>query len=674
MKIHVRYFLIVLWLFATTTVHAQDWMPDPALREAVREKLGIPADSPLTQAHVQLHLTTLDAREKEIVDLTGLAHATDLQFLALRMNKIHDLSPLSGLIGLVHLTLGGNQITDISPLAGLVNLEVLELGGNQIRDVSPLAGLVNLKRLNINNNPIADISSLMGLENLEDLRIRNLDGDVFSTIPIPKLIQFGYDESCDLEGVPISERIENREYPSIFSAFGNIMNLPSLSWREKLAHHDLFISSLPFDSMKWLPTPEGLKTFVHVESAKAEWEERLSLNPNMLSIVAMNYQAANPGEYPDDWPYWVRDESENIIQAEEHGTLLIDFTYPEIQDYLVRQAVEFAQCGLFDGILFDWWRDEWQYRKDARYYAHDVHEAAITMLRRIREGVDEVRDDFLILVNSNRTQIPRSAPYVNGMSMETVNSPLYGYTHQDLIEIESTLLWGEQHLRKPQVNCLEGWGLPSEPVDSPRNQQWMRLLTTMSLTHSDGFVRLFSGIPTLTLNHTHFYDLQHGIEKEHSEVHKRGLPHSHPEHFWYDFYDTPLGRPIGGDETKGVLYVNRDGVPIEGLFIREFTGGWAVYNRSGREQQIELPEKVSGVTSGVNAQRSHVLPDLDGEIYLKPESGLETPPTVDVNGDGTVNILDLVVVANAFGEAEPDVNGDKIVNILDLVIVANAFE
>ena len=31
------------------------------------------------------------------------------------------------------------------------------------------------------------------------------------------------------------------------------------------------------------------------------------------------------------------------------------------------------------------------------------------------------------------------------------------------------------------------------------------------------------------------------------------------------------------------------------------------------------------------------------------------------------------MVANAFGEAEPDVNGDGIVNILDLVMVANAF-
>ena len=66
----------------------------------------------------------------------------------------------------------------------------------------------------------------------------------------------------------------------------------------------------------------------------------------------------------------------------------------------------------------------------------------------------------------------------------------------------------------------------------------------------------------------------------------------------------------------------------------------------------------------------HTLPDLDGEIYLKAE----TDPTADVNGDGAVNILDLVAVANAFGKDAPDVNGDGVVNILDLVAVANAFQ
>ena len=60
------------------------------------------------------------------------------------------------------------------------------------------------------------------------------------------------------------------------------------------------------------------------------------------------------------------------------------------------------------------------------------------------------------------------------------------------------------------------------------------------------------------------------------------------------------------------------------------------------------------------------------------------PPTVpvngivstDVNGDGVVNIQDLVLVASGFGQTgqnAADVNGDGIVNIQDLVLVAGAF-
>ena len=54
-----------------------------------------------------------------------------------------------------------------------------------------------------------------------------------------------------------------------------------------------------------------------------------------------------------------------------------------------------------------------------------------------------------------------------------------------------------------------------------------------------------------------------------------------------------------------------------------------------------------------------------------------TPVPSDVNADGVVNILDLVKVANQFGEVGDslvsDVTMDGVVNILDLVKVANQF-
>jgi hypothetical protein len=51
------------------------------------------------------------------------------------------------------------------------------------------------------------------------------------------------------------------------------------------------------------------------------------------------------------------------------------------------------------------------------------------------------------------------------------------------------------------------------------------------------------------------------------------------------------------------------------------------------------------------------------------------PERADANSDGVVNILDLVLVSQNFGQAHPqaDINGDGTVNILDLVFVAQHF-
>ena len=76
------------------------------------------------------------------------------------------------------------------------------------------------------------------------------------------------------------------------------------------------------------------------------------------------------------------------------------------------------------------------------------------------------------------------------------------------------------------------------------------------------------------------------------------------------------------------------------------------------------------------------LKDRAGNIFktdfteiVRFEIGDIEMSTSDVNGDGVVNILDLVLVAQAFDEynANADVNGDGVVNILDLVLVASTF-
>ena len=162
----------------------------------------------------------------------------------------------------------------------------------------------------------------------------------------------------------------------------------------------------------------------------------------------------------------------------------------------------------------------------------------------------------------------------------------------------------------------------------------MRAATALSLTFSDGYV-LFR-IDEWEGRHGHW-------------------------HYWYDFWDADLGRPVG---EKGQLYQG-----IDGLYIREFTNGWAVYNHSGKAQVITLQEEVQGVASG-HLGTEHPLANLDGEMYLR----VKPVNPADVNGDGVVNIFDLTLVAQAFGKngLEGDVNGDGVVNVFDLVQVAGA--
>ena len=65
----------------------------------------------------------------------------------------------------------------------------------------------------------------------------------------------------------------------------------------------------------------------------------------------------------------------------------------------------------------------------------------------------------------------------------------------------------------------------------------------------------------------------------------------------------------------------------------------------------------------------------DWGVYFgfAPDTEYTTIPPYDVNRDGQINILDLVLVADDLGKntTQTDINGDGVVNILDLVIIAN---
>ena len=253
----------------------------------------------------------------------------------------------------------------------------------------------------------------------------------------------------------------------------------------------------------------------------------------------------------------------------------------------------------------------------------EAQRARDNIVRRIRE---KARPGFLIVGNTNDRIIPLTGEYMNGAYMEGAA----GGGPDDWRQARNSLQWLETNLREPRTVMLQGGTDISEPPDSPYNLRLMRAATTMGLTHSDGYVQFPIG--------------------------------TSDEKYWYDFWDADLGQPVG---PRFQFYEE-----IEELYIREFTNGWAVYNHSSVQQVMTLPQEVQGVASGWIGTE-HVLPNLDGEIYLR----IKPPNPADVNGDGVVNILDLTIVAQALGtdSKKGDVNGDGLVNIVDLVFVANQF-
>ena len=596
-------------------------IPDPNLEQAIRDALSLPKDIPLTQLQMQ-NLTRLAAWDRNITNLTGLEHAIFLNHLSLRYNQIQDITTLTDLIHLVELILDRNPITDLTPLSNLVNLKILRLDGCiNVTDISPLQNLVNLERLFIQRTSVTDFTPLQGLN----------------------LIEFYYDQVCDIPPLlpSVRERIETRSFPSIVQAWDDVVGLDHLTWEQRNVLHDLYFST-GFDyALEWDITETepnagvAIRMAGDLEYALQVRQRKLDQNPNMIFLRDLEwFSTPTLDTYPIDSDFWLRD-TDNQIVVQYGPSYQMDFFNPEFQDLLVKRIVAIANCGLNDGIFFDGFRN--QGTGVAAKRVHDkTDEEVIQIWRNIFAQVRaQVRSDFLIIVNANRTKLPSYAEFVNGIFMETGKDHPGGYTHGGLKEIESTLLWSEQNLRAPQINCLEGFGVGREPPDSPNNLRWMRVFTTMSLTHSDGYVLYTTG----------FRDFGDDYPEHH-------------DHLWHSFWDADLGRPVG---PKAQQYKD-----IPGLFIREFTNGWAVYNRSGKAQTISLPESATGVSSGKHSI-THLLPDLDGEMYLK------APNPADVNSDGRINILDLVQVANGFGKSAPDPNGDGAVNILDLVFVAQQF-
>jgi len=165
----------------STTAQEVIHFPDLQLEAAVRRALDRPTGV-LTTADMAL-LKTLEAGRQNIVDLSGLEYAVNLESLNLYQNSVEELAPLGALTRLRVLNLGGNSIKDISALRGLTALEELDLSHNRLTNIDALQKLTRLRLLHLEGNDISALTPLASLKSLEGLFLSgNLDDRSVSSL------------------------------------------------------------------------------------------------------------------------------------------------------------------------------------------------------------------------------------------------------------------------------------------------------------------------------------------------------------------------------------------------------------------------------------------------------------------------------------------------------------
>lgn len=305
-------FCVVFFILPMGTSAQVVNIPDPNLRDAIATTLNKPQGTAITKEEMET-LVNLDARDRDITDLTGLAFATNLQVLDLRNNVIGDISeltelsqlnnvqlgenaiinisPLTGKITLENLSIDSNKVSDLSPLAGLINLEVLNIANTEVTDLSPLAGLVRLVDISIHNNRPADLSPLTGLISLRNFRSVNtriLDLTPLASLPKLRFIQINNGEISDLS--PLEGLTGLRDLNLANNDITDISALASLTGLIQLSLNQNEISNV--SALAALPSV----TFINL--ANNNISDFLPLNPLVrrgASIIKLD----NPGFIPD---------------------------------------------------------------------------------------------------------------------------------------------------------------------------------------------------------------------------------------------------------------------------------------------------------------------------------------------------------------------------------------
>ena len=641
-------------------------IPDPNLRAAIAEELGKSPNVPITVQEME-GLGRLVALNKGIRDLTGLQFATNLKDLFLRDNQISNLSPIAGLIRLRILALTYNPISDLSALRGLINLTSLEMYHIPISDLSPLAGLINLEALYFDADNVSDLSPLTGLANLEHLR-------------------FDSKKVSDLS--PLAGLINLRK----FHTWGNpVSDLSSLAGLTKLEQVDICGADL--SDLTPLASLTGLKELYLRSNGISDISplaaltglNRLNLSENEISDISplagltnLKWLAINQNKISDLSPLDGLRENIKLVWHENPvfpkggpkiegpwlWVLLPDTKLDSSTDLLSEASggtvteVEVATHGATEGQSVG--DDVWTFHR----LPPTGHNNIERMLQRsIRDGVIY----GTVSLYSPREQ--ETTIYVGSKDGFKV------WLNGVLIYENLRYLASEDYTDFFPITLQPGRNVLLVAVHTHSNG-FFGFETSTEYTLSTGIGYTFFQTPihtgdtfTLNIRAENISDLagwQFDIVFDPTLLEAINVSEGNflktdggTTFFQSGSIDNAAGKITGLSAAR----LSTQGVSGTGVLVQvRFKA------KSGGETELALQNFQLGSVTGDN------IPAGPHEIRITVEGQLATG---DVNRDGVVSILDLILVAQQLGRRVPagspvDLNGDGVVSILDLILAARA--
>ena len=566
--------------------------------------------------------TELNSYNNPLSDISPVGNLKDLTVLVIDGTAVSDLTPVAGLINLKELGISTHLMSDLSPLKGLINLNHLWFHRTQVTDLSPLAQLANLRIIGTWGSPFSDLSPLAGLTELETLDICGAKLSDLSPL-------------TGLTGLKTLYLARNG-----ISDISPIAALTGLDRIRLEGNHITDISPLAgLTNLKWLHAGQNeISDFSPLDGIREN-----------ITLVWFD----NPG-YPKGCPkiegpwLWVVLPDTGLGSGEDLLSQVSDGRVTE-ETIATHGATEGKPLG------------------DNAWKSHKLPPT----------GFSNIQDMLKRTIN-------------NGVIYGTVSL-------QSPRQQETTMYVGSEHGLKVWLNGdlvyqrLSHWGGEDyNDFFKVTLQQGRNVLLVAARTHSNAFFGFepeteytvanpgvgyaFSKTP-IHLGDTFTFDVradnvtdlagwQFDISFDRAALEAINVSEG-------DFLKID-----GGSTFFQSGRIDNASGKITGLSAARLTVSGA--SGSGSLIQVKFKAKSTGETSlalgnfELGSVPGELIPAGPTEIYFAVEERLATG---DVNRDGRVSILDLILVAQQLGNTVPanssvDINGDGVVNIFDLTLVA----